>query len=263
MRFKFALVLIAPVLLLLASPVDAALSRNYLGRFMSTPPVGTAPFTTASMTPDASSILVAVVFSVSQGNVDYVSGLTITDSQSHTWTLRASGCETVNWHTCLQIYTAPNTPTTSFTIDVDAGAFDVHNYMVDVISYTGQHASPIGASLQLDNQASDGLLSVSLSGSPASTSEVVAALVGTASGTTSAAPGSGWTELDDDTESSWLGAESQIRTGSTSATVEWSDVDDGAGSFQGTAVVALEIIAADAGGPTCRGALLLLGVGGC
>jgi hypothetical protein len=200
------------------------------------------------MTPDPNSLLVAVAFAVGQGVTDILGNLTIADSQGHVWTPRVSAND-ADWGDGVRIYTAPNTPGTAFTIDLDCGALDVHHYWIDVFSYTGQHdATPTGATGSASDQAGDGPVSCTLSSAPAATSEVVAAAVTVITGDSAILHGTGWAEIADSFESSWLGLQTQVRTGSTSPSVGWDDIYVGVGSSSGAGLVALEIVAADGGG---------------
>lgn len=226
-----------------------ALVRNYLGRFTSGVPHGTGGFTTASMTPDANSLLVVVVSAIDEdssgGNF---TAMTIADSLGHTWTERAYG-DVNTWETGIKIFTAPNTATTEFTITADCGGESVHIFILDVFSYTGQHASPIGATAAASDQAGNGAVSTTLSGTPATTSEVVAGLVLAlnSSGNTGVTHGTGWTEIADTRLDEWMAFQTQIRTGSTSTTVGWDDAYVGSGTADNSALVALEILSAEGG----------------
>lgn len=222
-----------------------ALARNYLGRSTSGTDHGAGGYTTGSLTPDAKSLLVVLVFTTgSAGTENFSANLTIADSLNHVWTQRAFG-ENTSWTGAVKIFTAPNTATTAFTVTADCGSDSVYRYYIDVFSYTGQHLNPIGATAASSNQAGDGAVSTTLSRAPLSTSEVVAGLVnviGTTNGLSTVTHGTGWTEIADSHTDGWLIAQSQVRTGSTSATVGWDDAQVGPNDSNGTGLVALEIV---------------------
>jgi len=225
-----------------------SIAVNYLGRFSSTGGHGAGPFTTASMAPDPNSVLVAIVAAVGATNSEnIVANLSLADSLSHVWTERASG-HVDAWESGVKIFTAPNTPTTSFTLTADCGADNIHAYFIDVFSCTGQHATPTGATAAANDQAGDGAVSTTLSGAPATTSVVIAAMVNmlSASGFTGILHGTGWTEIADSAEDQWIALQSQTRTESTSTTVGWDDAYQGVGSSVGSGLVAVEIVAAAA-----------------
>jgi hypothetical protein len=225
-----------------------------LGTHQSSTGHGAGGFTTGSFTPPANSILVAIVHAVGDGGAEDIdTNITIADSLTHTWTSRALGNIDSGWAAIARIYTAPNTPTTAFTITVDCGADNIHDYVVTVAAIESYDTgSPTGATASSNNDTTvDGSDTITLSATPASDSFVIAAISHVpTSGITGITHGTGWTELADNAVADWLGAQSQYRTGSTSTTVTWDDVYVGAGSGFRTCLCAVEIKAAAGGGET-------------
>ena len=121
------------------------------------------------------------------------------------------------------------------TLTIGSGGIDMQFYAVSVVAYTGYDTgSPIGATGSLlveDTGAPDGAQSFTLSGAPATTSEVVGAITldKDAVGTT---PGGDFTEIHDLQSGGSGGIQSQIRTGSTSTTVAWVDTNTGGNIFK-------------------------------
>jgi hypothetical protein len=131
------------------------------------------------------------------------------------------------------------------TVSVDCGARSAENYFVDVLGYTGYDTgTPTGATATDSAMATDGADSITLSGAPASDSEVVATIffdLGGA-GTASVVAGTGWTEIYDSMGSdNYTLGQTQARTGSTSTAVDWNDVFDGTGTPAKAIALALEI----------------------
>ena len=228
-----------------------ALSRTTYTLSVATAPHGTGGFTTGAFTPPNSSLLVVAVFA--HANVlgaDISADMTIADSETLTWTSRVViGSATADGGG-LRIWTAPVTTGASMTITVDCGARDVWKYHVHRYAYEGYNtSSPTGAtaSAAVDSPADDE--TITLSASPASTSEVVAAMGEVFGGDThSVTVGTGWTEIYEDTVAGDFSlSQSQIRTGSTSTTVVWDDVDAGTAFANPGLFAALEIKVASAG----------------
>lgn len=141
----------------------------------------------------------------------------------------------------VQQWTAPVTTGATFDLSVHCGSINVYAYKVNPVYYTGHDTTtPTGATASGTESPASGALTITLSGAPASTSSVIAAVM-VVSETTNIAPGSGWTEIADfyGTES-FSQLETQHRTGSTSTSVAWTTVTStfGGDSF----AVALEII---------------------
>jgi hypothetical protein len=128
------------------------------------------------------------------------------------------------------------------TLTVDAGARIAFHYSVVVVAYTGYDTgASVGATgTFLDESTPDGAQAITLSGAPATTSEVFA-MVGLDKETVGTTPGSGWTELYDIHTGGSGGAQAQIRTGSTSTSVDWVDVHTGTGAISKALGAAVEI----------------------
>lgn len=206
---------------------------------------------TASFTPTANALIV-VALSVQRsgsGFNDMVGSLTLTNSAGLTQTTRVStNSADDDWDVGLLFLTAPagaspSSMTFGFESTQACNSFDWSVYEV-----TGQHASPIGATASGTSGAAS--LSITLSGAPASSSEVFA--WGYNEDATIPTP-SGFTSLETPAAGFMLNRLAH-RTGSTSTSVNF-------GSFTntyGAAAVALEIVAAT--GVTGTGAATIAAV---
>lgn len=229
---------------------------------------GSGAYTTASFTPSNSSLLVvAVSLGFDDAGPDtYDFNPTISDSAGLTWTQRVSiASETGGWDRGTRVWTAPVTTGASMTVSIDHGSVSVYAYAVSVVEFTGHDTTtPTGATASDAALATNGADSITLSGSPASDSVVMAYLHQEMnSGAGGAQEGTDFTELQDFGTSGGIYLETQYRTGSTSPTVGWQDTMTGAGSIFSIDAVALEIKAAAGGGGTTtrRYSLSLTGVG--
>jgi hypothetical protein len=191
--------------------------------------------------PDASLIVVALGSMQNGGSGSHAASLTISGG-GLTWTKAVQIGGSGAWNVASTIWTAPFTSGAAFDITLDCGSVDIYRYQGGVYYLTGYNTgTPTGAT------ASDASLSVNqsmtLSGTPASTSQVIGVIaVDTSSDPID--PGSGWTELhevgapDDN-----LVTETQHRGGSTSTTVAWQNPDNGFGGN----CVAVEILEGSSG----------------
>ncbi len=224
----------------ITAPSEAALAR--------TQRISSATFApTASFTPSNNSLLVVVCMAV--GNSD--SGmrgtdLSISNTGGWTFTSRKASTGSAGWSYAVRIWTAPVTTGASMTVTCSTGVGSIGgNAYIYVADYTGYDTgTPVG----VDGAASigagaDGAQSFTLSGSPCSGGEVIAALVGAVgSGTVNVTEGSGWTELADAPLLDQSRNQVQIRTGSTSTSVAWVDVAvGGSPSGVGVELVGVEI----------------------
>ena len=211
--------------------------------------------TTGSFTPQDNSLLVVVVSLVYDPAVSFA--VTISGG-SLTWTERVTAINgpSSNYYERLSIFTAPVSTAASMTISVNgnsSGGADSPIASVQAFSFTGYNTgTPTGATATDANGLADGENAMTLSGSPASSSVVIAARSWTADSanneTATPDTSGGWAEIYDNVPltgfSGYTCLQSQARTGSTSTDVRWDDTaDNGTGFFTGAAV-ALEIQAA-------------------
>lgn len=205
--------------------------------------------TSHSFTPSNSSLLVVAVVGETDGGSQLRSSeMSISDSLGTlTWTKRVHG-DTGGGGTyspICAIWTAPVTTGASMTVSISNGGTgkSLHGGVIFVIDYTGYDTgTPTGATAA-NTMADDGAVSLTLSGTPASTSEVLGLLghgVGGV-GSITASPGSGWTEIYDLTYTDNTGGELQALVGLGSTTVPWADSDQGGDGCYDTNGVALEI----------------------
>jgi len=136
----------------------------------------------------------------------------------------------------------------------DCGTYNIHKYRVVVVAYEGYETdTPVGAMASGWPGVTDGAETLALSASPASDSEVVAAIATTSvAASNSVVVGTGWTEQYQVTGAAeYGGLQAQTRTGSTSTSVGWDDVSTDAGGLYENLRAAIEIkAAAGGGGPT-------------
>ncbi|MGH9249157.1 MAG: hypothetical protein ACRD0W_06540 [Acidimicrobiales bacterium] len=230
-----------------------ALSRTNVHSQASAEPHGTGDFTTSSFTPPDNCLLVVAVATMRVTTAtDLTSSITCAGG-GWTYTPRAGlGSNTDVFSVSTRIFTAPVTTGASMTLTIGTGGINMQFYAVSVVAYTGYDTgTPTGAtgSLLVESAGTpDGAQSFTLSGAPATDSEVFAAITldKDAAGTT---PGAGWTEIHDVQAGGAGGVQSQIRTGSTSTTVAWVDTNTGGNIFKFVASAVEIKAAAGAGGP--------------
>lgn len=210
---------------------------------------GAAAFETSSFTPPDNSLLVVSVSLIENGGSNPpLADLTIAGG-GLTFTARASDSADTAFATSTVIYTAPVTTGASMTLTLDCGSRMVGVYSVSVVAYTGHNSSsPTGATATGHQVGGFGgpptPASITLSGNPAATSEVVAAVGTDRAPNPGTEPGTGWTELHDLHNTSWGGLQTECRTGSTSSSVAWADLRSGGGALFNFAAAAVEIVVA-------------------
>jgi hypothetical protein len=167
---------------------------------------------------------------------------------SLTYTARNSAGDAVAWSNGGKFFTAQvgGSPS-SMTVSVDAGGTRFMQSMgLVVVEYSGHNVgSPVGATAQQAISAAAGSNSLTLSGAPATDSDVLG-LAGVLNGSTTIGDGgAGYAELSDNYDATaTFGMESQARTASTSTTYTWANV---ATSSEKAVLLAIEIKAAAAG----------------
>jgi hypothetical protein len=189
---------------------------------------GYAAATTDSFTPPNNSLLVVVgvdlnsgtipAHSISGGGLAWTDRITLADYQDG----GSSG-----YYLRTVISTAPVTTGASMTVTINGGYIDVYAFQ----NY--DTSSPTGVTATENDYTLTGAQSITLSGAPAASSEVLAgrSRVDWAAYDTTATPGTGWTEtLDYVAGGGWHDVQVQVRGGSTSTDVSWLDVDDTPGS---------------------------------
>ena len=174
------------------------------------------------------------------------------------WTRRVDVAPTrSDWNLAVQVWTAVAASTSSISITITKASGDANYYgsWFRAITYSGANtASPVGVTATDDTFGADGAQSLTLSGAPASSSEVVGIIGGQMyTGIGNADVGSGYTSLfAQGTDGEYM-LEGQYRTGSTDTSAGWSDVY-GVGSsgsyFYDTLALAFEIKEAAGGAAT-------------
>lgn len=207
---------------------------------------GTGAYTPASFTPSDSSLLYVVAFFIA--NTDDASegtSLTISDSidGSTGWTSRAATSTSPGWSYGLRVWTKAITTGTSMTVSIDCGTTDVYVYRVEVYDFTSYDTgTPVQGAVVGSDADGDGAHALTLGATPATDSILMAHVARSYGSGPSAIDGNAsWTELFDTDINSWLGCQTQTRTGTTSTSVDWDDLLVGGSSPFGASSVALEV----------------------
>jgi len=208
---------------------------------------GTSTFTSTAFTPPADSLLVACVSAIENGGSDsLLPDLTIAGGDL-AYSLRASAGVSAGFTAATAIYTAPVFLNEEMTIVLDCGARSIGIYSISVLAYTGHDLTdPIGETAT--GQQSGGFtgpptpISLTLSSTPAGTSEIVAAAGVCKSPSAGVTPGSGWDELHEVHNTDWGGLQTQVKTNPDSTTVPWADLRSGGGAVFNYAAAAVEVL---------------------
>lgn len=214
---------------------------------------GTGAFTTSSFSPPSNSLLVVAVLAIENAatSTSFLAELTIASSNGLTFTNRVeTEASPTAFGLAIRIWTAPVTTGTSMTLTLDCGTRSIGTYATSVVAYTGYDTgTPVGGT---GSNFHDGITgtptaaSLTLNASPAATSEVFGA-AGMDKSSANATPGAAFTEIHDLFNSDWGGLETEIRTGSTSTTVDWVDLIPGGGTLFNYGVVGLAVNVASGG----------------
>jgi len=208
---------------------------------------GTGVATSAAFTPHNTSLLVARLSGIAETDSGMRgSDLTITDSVGLTWTSRAVSGAPASWSLGDRVWTAPVTTGASMTVSGDCGAFDIRGYVLQVYEYIGHNvSSPVGGTGNGSDADGDGAASLTLSSSPLPGSQTLGfATVSLSAGTGAINPGAAFTEITETGIAGWFEAQSQFSQGLNSTTVDWADLNSGAGTPSAGLMIALEIKAA-------------------
>lgn len=229
--------------------------------------------TTASFTPTANSVLFAIGNETIKFSGDYTGDTDITDSLSSTWTLVASKSSSplgysanMNvWYTI--IGGSPSAMTVTLTNN--QGSLNSYGSGLDLVSFTGYDTGDIIGLAESfnrgtgypNNTTGDGAWSLTLAGSPASDSYLVACIESDSVSAAGIVTGTGWTNVNNPGNHPAAQAV-QARTGTTSQAVDWNDTADASGAYYNIAIVfEVKAAAGGGGGGTFAPRLSLLGVG--
>lgn len=226
-----------------------ALVRTNLIGVMSAAAVGTASFTTAAATTSSGQFLVVIGWADSGTSVT-AANLTISDSLANSYTSQMTLDFNPGVDMAFRVWTAPVTTTGSTTWTIDCGADSTDTFSVMVLGYTGADTTGLGTTGSMTAGPLDGAASFTLAANPATTSEVIAFWgCDINTGLPTQTPGSTFTELYNVGVSGHAIFEVEVRTGSTSTTVDLVDINDTAGPSVGSsAALAVEVKAAATGG---------------
>ena len=213
---------------------------------------GTGNFTCTAFTPSNSSLLVVFGGFIHQANSGKSgTDMTIADSLGTlTWTSAIFSGTTTVWGYGCRIWTAPIGTGASMTVTLGTGGVNAENYVINAMDFTGYNTStPTGATASGKDADGNGAGNITLSGSPASDSIILAGVsVVMNSGTNTVSPGTGWNEIYDTAETDWVGYETEYLTSPSSTSVDWVDLSV-TGNPAEALMIAVEIKAA-AGGAT-------------
>lgn len=208
---------------------------------------GTGAFASGSFTPSNDSLLLALGFGITTLDGGFRgTDLTITDTAGLSWTSRAATTASPAWSYGIRAWTAPITTGVSMTASLDAGAFSMEFYRFEIFDFTtdlgvGSTVGVGGTAIGSDADG-DGAASITLSATPATSSQVIGACLtglGSVSGTITS--GAAFSQINEAVLTSWAVTETEVRTGSTSTAVDWVDVLATGTGFGGSALLGLEI----------------------
>lgn len=207
-----------------------ALSRSQVSSTEITVPT-TSNWTSGSFSADADDLIVVVINWSLTDTATYSPGDWSVTSTGMTFT-RHVGVDNggTSWQTTLEIYSGIVPSGGSRTVTV-SGNSKQHFGVAYVYKYSGVNTTtPVRQSKELTVNHNDGAYSYNLDSAPLSTSEVLAGFSRDISGgTTSVAPGTGWTELYDLPyhyySSFWGAQQAQYRSGSTSTSISYDDIN--------------------------------------
>lgn len=211
---------------------------------------GVGGYTTpAIVAPDNSLIVMrAGCIPVASDPNAHSANLTITDSLGLTWTSRVN-VDGPSYTYGQRVWTAPVTTGGSMTVMLDTVSDSpIYVYIVEPFAYTGYDTTtPVGATGTTTDVDGDGAASITLSGTSASTSEVLGFLLTQMnSGTLTVSPGTSFSEIHDTIgHSDWLQIHSQAQVAAIS-TVGWNDIE-ATGDAIDACMCAIEIRAAGGG----------------
>ncbi len=226
---------------------------------------GTGAYTSGSFTPTANSRLVIIGYAIEE-SADSIEGGSITAADSTGLTLTAIGATTTSpgWGYGIRAWVSDPVGATpaSRTIALDCGATNVHAYRLWVDDITGvDAATPITGFIAGSDADGNGAASLTLSATPVAADMVYgAAAMGISSGAGGVTPGATFAELFEASSAGWAVWEAERATGVTSTTVDWVDLNSGAGTMLGGTLLAFIVKNAAGGGSTPRRARLRRGV---
>lgn len=141
---------------------------------------------------------------------------------------------------------------TACTLTASKTGANAGRWYIRPYSWTGGNtSSPVGAIMEHAPETMDGAVTGTLSATPASDSDVISCAIATLNGGAAVAmtQGADQTELWDVQSDDWFISHGQVRTGSTSTSISWADVNTtGVGYYQQPVFLAVEIKAAAEGG---------------
>lgn len=209
-------------------------------------------FTSAgSFTPADNSLLIAIVNTINDSTPDTVAAVSLSGG-SLTWTKQTSisafTSSSGGYFAGLIVYTAPVTTGASMSLTASGYVTGGDSYYgFEVIQATGYNTStPLGATA-LSNNVNVTNPSLTLSGAPSSTSEVVSAFCVNPNNTPSTpTPGGSYSLLQNSGTGSTVVEGTEHLSGTTSTAVNWSNI--GCAIYSSNCVVnAFEILAAGGG----------------
>lgn len=196
----------------------------------------------SSFTPPDNSLLVAVVGACqSSGNTDPSGDIGISGG-GLTWTPRLNIGSPVSFSRGVRIFTAPVVTGASMTVTGTLGARPIHSLDIHVFAYEGANmSSPVGVTAQSNTvPGGAGPQTLTLSGTPALSSEVLAAMhTNPTSASSPITPTSPWVEQYDNGGLN-IQMQTQTRAGDASTGVSWSGVGATFGSTNVAAAIEIK-----------------------
>lgn len=224
-------------------------------------PGGSGDYTSSSFTTAAGTVLAAIICYDNQGG-DISGAIPTPTTSGLTWVKLKGQYGSGAYTSHAEIWVADNASSGSKTIaQAGTGAWDtgVNCISLVILEFTGaaavasQNGATAGTYSASGSGRDPGAQSTTLSGAPATSSYVVAAVAADGACGTGITVGAGWTEEADHpgniSVGPYLGSQVQTRTASTSTTVAWADLSTDSFVFD-FILVAAEIKEASAGAIT-------------
>ncbi len=245
-------VVVTGVFALSTQTAEAQLTRTNRISSASADTFGTGAYTSASFTPTPNSLVVVTCFGIDE-TADVMEGttLTATDSVGSTFTSEVATNSSPGWgYGHRQWTTLAGSSPAARTVSCDAGATNVHAYRMWIDDFTGfDTGDPTDGAVVGTDADGNGAASVTLAEAPAAGDFVYGvASTGISGGSPSMTQGATFTERLDVTSAGWANWHIESVTGVTSTTVDWVDLNAGAGTNLGGTLSGLIIRVASGGG---------------
>lgn len=213
---------------------------------------GTGNFTSSSFTPPGTSVMLVGVFGTeNSGIAPNAADMSVTSSAGYTFTPLLTLAVGSTFATYVGIFRAIVVTGTLGTVTASFNGRNMSAVGVSVAAWTGYNAStPTGATASGQQTAgftTPNPATITLSGAPASTSEVWG-IIGADKSTADITPGTSASFIETTDQFNAPanitgGFETEVRGSSTSTTVKWDDVRPGGGALFNWGALAVEVLA--------------------